>query len=476
MNKVHIFNLLKSKFFDFYFLKNFQSLFLIITFSFFWLTIGQYIDLTTPNFFSAGHLIIFFTLLILILYEFFLNKKISFFILLIIYPISASIGSLLNPDNLQNEKDLTHFFLTISNLVLFFSLLDISDLRKKNTLLCFYISLGAIFMFFFFFLLPDFFNRIENNIHPRYLYLNQINFLNFKLNYLQNSNGAARIIFIVLLYCFAQLYIIKRSNQKLLLHLSIFILSIILFYYQSRLVSIFYAMFLIIFYIFQKNLNIYKKILFLICFLIIPFLINNYYNNFLNYNKINLYNQKPYSLNENLSSLNENLLSFNKNRFFPKNEISSSIFEIESCKDIFQNRYLNILDNYSSGRICGWKILIDNLNKKDIFFGKGFFNDQKILKKYQKLSSNSYLNILFNAGIFGIFSILLFKIKYLIHLKNNYNLQLKLNFENLLSIFLIFFLIFRSLFEDIFAFKSIDLILFLNCLTVILFKKTKKFK
>ena len=72
------------------------------------------------------------------------------------------------------------------------------------------------------------------------------------------------------------------------------------------------------------------------------------------------------------------------------------------------NKFTRIIDIYSSGRICGWVILFKDLKKKNIIFGKGFFHDKIYLKEYQKIASNSYINILYNSGIIGFIPIMFF--------------------------------------------------------------------
>ena len=119
---------------------------------------------------------------------------------------------------------------------------------------------------------------------------------------------------------------------------------------------------------------------------------------------------------------------------------------------------LRILDSILSGRLCGWQILYDIIEKRELIFGKGFFADQVYLKPIEKVASNSFVNILFNTGLISlliyIVVILIFFIKYF-KFKN-------LNHTNIyisISHYYFIYFIFRSFFEDTLAFVSIDLLL-----------------
>ena len=42
------------------------------------------------------------------------------------------------------------------------------------------------------------------------------------------------------------------------------------------------------------------------------------------------------------------------------------------CETTDRIRLLKSIDSYSSGRVCGWEILIRDINKENILFGKVF--------------------------------------------------------------------------------------------------------
>jgi hypothetical protein len=128
--------------------------------------------------------------------------------------------------------------------------------------------------------------------------------------------------------------------------------------------------------------------------------------------------------------------------------------------------FLNKIDGFLSGRLCGWEILIKNINKKDLFFGKGFFLDKQLLKPVQKTSSNSWINILFNTGIISLTIVLLFTILFLFKFfkfKNINNQNIYVSFSN----YLLIFVLCRSLLEDTITFVNIDLVILIASLLII---------
>jgi hypothetical protein len=137
-------------------------------------------------------------------------------------------------------------------------------------------------------------------------------------------------------------------------------------------------------------------------------------------------------------------------------------YSLSKCS---QNRNINKIDAFLSGRVCGWEILIKNLNK-DLLFGKGFFADQILLSRVQKISSNSYLNILFNTGILSLIIIFLFITVILFKYfkpKNINNQNVYVSY----SYYLVIFILCRSLLEDTIVFLNIDLMIFMISLLII---------
>ena len=115
-------------------------------------------------------------------------------------------------------------------------------------------------------------------------------------------------------------------------------------------------------------------------------------------------------------------------------------------------------DSLLSGRLCGWQILYDIIEKPELVFGKGFFADQVYLKPIEKVASNSFINILFNTGLVSLLIyiavILIFFIKYF-KFKNLNHINTYISISHYYFIYFIF----RSFFEDNLAFVSVDLLL-----------------
>jgi hypothetical protein len=138
-------------------------------------------------------------------------------------------------------------------------------------------------------------------------------------------------------------------------------------------------------------------------------------------------------------------------------------YSLSKCS---QNRNINKIDAFLSGRVCGWEILIKNLNNKDLLFGKGFLADQILLRGVEKISSNSYLNILFNTGILSLIIIFLFITVILFKYfkpKNINNQNVYVSY----SYYLVIFILCRSLLEDTIVFLNIDLMIIIISLLII---------
>jgi hypothetical protein len=148
------------------------------------------------------------------------------------------------------------------------------------------------------------------------------------------------------------------------------------------------------------------------------------------------------------------------------------IIKLESFKRHYGYSKLNVcspklryIDLLSSGRVCGWEMLLYNIKKKDLFFGRGFFADQVYLEPSEKLSSNSWINILYNTGIVSFVLCIVFFILSLKFLKlKNFNHK---NYFISISHYLFLYFIFRSMLEDTLAFASVDFLLSWICFIII---------
>ena len=215
--RLHILSKLKSKIFNFNFTANYDFLILSIIFCFFWLSIGQYVELSNLfKYFEYGsfkkisfgffdlvgiiHLSVFIILFLGLIFKTIKNRKISFFILLLFYPLSASVGYYLNITEYNGYGLMFHFFLTISNLLMLFA--HLIYFKRKEKIIEIFLNISFLFIIVFFVLLiiPDLINKVINNIHVRDIYFVNLNLIFFEYSYIQNSNGAARITLIILIF------------------------------------------------------------------------------------------------------------------------------------------------------------------------------------------------------------------------------------------------------------------------------------
>ena len=485
--------------------------------------IVKFHDINLINFLTDSlSIIILISLFTYILIFLIKKKKISYIFILIIYPIFGLIGCLINYELHLNNSLILHQFITSISLFLFLAIIDsekIFDDQFKKLLLK--IILFVILIYILFIIIPKFYFVLFNNKSIRSGDFTEYSFLNNQINFGQNVNGLGRILFILQLL---SLFIFKKFilNKKILAHLFFFIavfLVTIIFLLQSRfnLIASFLFSFFLLFNI--KNLHFIRKIFYYFAIIIIPILIFKLYsldnNRFFNKNisskslttdlTINwdflgakIKNQKNLEI---LSKLNKIEKKFREKKFLNSNDylillnMQNEINKIDSkiSKDYqllkkyidylvgnynfyilqFCSPALSYLDSMVTGRICGWEILLKNFTTVDLIFGKGYFSDQIILNTIQKTSSNSWINILFNAGIISLFIfagfIILFFFKFF-YFKNT-------NHKNIyFSISHYFFLYFlaRSIFEDTLAFVSIDLLMLSICMLLI--KETVKKK
>ena len=121
------------------------------------------------------------------------------------------------------------------------------------------------------------------------------------------------------------------------------------------------------------------------------------------------------------------------------------------------------LDKFLGGRLCGWEIVVKNNYYDFKLLGHNFFSDRKLLKKYEKISSNSLLFALHSGGILSFitlftFLLLILKKSLLLNkISNRFedNLKYLAKFYYLISLYLLL----RSIFEDTYAFFGIDLLI-----------------
>jgi hypothetical protein len=394
----------------------------------------------------------FIILLIYLLYFILSNKKFPISLILLFYPISGVLGYLNNIELHSNNFYIWHHFITLTSIIIFLTIINSYKIFNFQ----FHVLLLKILIFFlgvYFFLnlLPIIIFKIYNNLDLRITYEGKIfllNFINISVN--QNVNGQARILFILQL--FFLIIFQKYTNKKKIISNIFFytstLLLFIIFLMQSRFIIAASCIFSFFIVIYNHSLSMKKK-LFYLFFLIITITSAST----LAKTERFFYIPDENFLNDKIadSTIEENLL-YKSNKKHLMSQCSLNI-------------NVNRIDAFLSGRVCGWEILIKNLNN-DLLFGKGFLADQILLKSVQKISSNSWMNILFNSGVLSLIIILLFVTAVLFKYFKVKNIHHQ-NIYICLSYYLVIFILCRSLLEDTVVFLNIDLMIIIISLLII---------
>jgi hypothetical protein len=398
--------------------------------------------------FDLLSIFIFVILLIYLLYFILSNKKFPISLILLFYPISGVLGYLNNIELHSNNFYIWHHFITLTSIIIFLTIINSYKIFNFQ----FHVLLLKILIFFFlvyFFLnlLPIIIFKIYNNLDLRHTYEGKIFLLNFiNISISQNVNGQARILFILQLFFF---FIFQKYTNKKKIISNIFfytsaLLLFIIFLMQSRFIIAASCIIFFLIIIYNYSLSLKKK-LFYIFFLIIT-----------------ITSAATVTKSERILNVNnENFLKDKIGDFKIYEDSQSLLYQLYQCS---LNNNVNKIDAFLSGRVCGWEILIKNLNN-DLLFGKGFLADQILLKSVQKISSNSWINILFNSGVLSLIIILLFVTAILFkHFKiKNIHHQ---NIYICLSHYLVIFILCRSLLEDTIVFLNIDLMIIIISLLI----------
>ena len=391
-----------------------------------------------------------------------------------LYPILGFFSFILN------SKESIYFGLhnsiSLLAIALFINFISSKNINKKLIFyLLHYSTIFILSIFFILFIAPDFIKKILNfSLGARGENTIDIIFdKNINFHIPQNSNGASRIILFLtmLLSCFYNFLLKNKFNFiNIFLLIVTLILASINIFYQSKLNIL--AFIICCFYIFLSNNN-YKnklKILSLVLLITLPFIINFAYEKYYNKNYNFIQNNRLFSNNEGFFIFKNTKQFFIFNKDQKKNYDYKDRFNI-SDKNIDELCFSHntAMDRFFGGRICGWEILTKIYYNNFKLFGYGFFEDRKILKEFEKISSNSYLFALFNSGILSFVILIIFysnifvKIikSILISRKIKSNFPATTEFYTILTIYLIV----RSFFEDTLAFLSIDLLLMVTCIS-----------
>ncbi len=542
---------------------------------FFLIRITKIISFNFQNIFSSLldiiSVCIFFVLLIYVILNIFIKKKISKITFLIIYPIIGVIAYYINgfPNDYQ-ESILINYFITLTSVILYFSLIQSDktfDYKFNENLLKILLAFCIIFCFFN--VIPATLAKIYTYESLRLSSATTIELFGSEITFHQNINGQSKFLLLIFILC---IFFFKKFlfSKKIISHF-FFIFSLlfitVIFLAQSRLNILASIVFSFFFLFMIKNLSLGKKVIYFLLILAVPISIFNIYTdqqnrfskrisvekknsfqkdiieNFKIYNDeynnelaeyLNIYINKDLKkeikisdkeikisdkeiintlisifkdsellfeykiIHNETSSFHEEFLviyhiakileenfskkkstttsltdySFDKITFVIKNKSDTSRkFIIRSCTENI--RLMGLIDRLLTGRMCGWQILWNSISVKELILGKGFFADQVFLKPLEKVSSNSFINIFYNAGIisltiFSIFLIIFFTKFFKIKNINDNNLYFAL------SHYLILYFLFRSIFEDTLAFVGVDLLIFSLCCSLISQKYNEK--
>lgn len=413
-----------------------------------------------PNFNFLRANLIFYIFAILLGYFLYYREKTEYLIFSL-YPILGFFGFILN------SKESIYFGLhnsiSLLTLALFINFISSKNINKKLIFyLLHYSTIFILSIFFILFIAPDFVKKILNfSLGARGENITDIVFSkNITFHIPQNSNGASRVVFLltVLMSCFYNFLLKNKFNFN-----NIFILTVVLIlasiniFYQSKLNIL--AFIICCCYIFLSNNN-YKnklKIISLVLLVTLPFIINYAYQKYYNKN----YN---FIQDNRVFSNTEGFLVFSNTKQF-------STFSNNQKKDTYKLclSHNTTIDHFFGGRICGWEILTKIYYNNFKLFGYGFFEDRKILKEFEKISSNSYLFALFNSGILSFLILIIFYSNIFIKIIKSILIsrRIKSNFPAITEFYTILtiYLIVRSFFEDTLAFLSIDLLLMVTCIS-----------
>ena len=446
-----------------------------LTFAFWillWLGLGTQISETfdlknyyfpTLSFLRSNSIFYIFSILIVFLI---IYRDTFKYLYLSIYPIFGFVGSYLN--EYQSFYFSLHYCISFLTIVLLINFISSKKLNKRIIFNFFHYSLIFILVTFtIIFILPDLIIKIVglnssargDNVKDFVLF----NTMAFHIP--QNSNGASRIIFVILLLltCFYNFLLNNKFNKNIFLILAIIlILAFANILFQSKLNILFFI--LSSFFIFLNNRgykNIYK-ILSILVIITFPFLINFVYTKYI------IKNDNSFVETTRVLSSSEGL-----SVFINKKEQTTKTSSAHIC--ISQNTKI---DKFFSGRVCGWEILLRTYFLDFKVFGYGFFYDQKILKIFEKIASNAYMFALFNAGIISFFVVIIFYLNIFLKVvkvirkpKNNALHSVVIQFYSILTLYLLV----RSIFEDTLAYISVDLLLLVACISFLnyFFENTK---
>jgi len=420
----------------------------------------------------ATSLIIIIVFVFNVLKLFFVKTKLSkidnkylIFYLFLIYFIFQACGYFLNLSELRNKGYADSYYL----IILSFAFIAYFFLIKKTTTLK-NIKYFLYFLYFTICVAGLFLTVIHisksslESANYFSLYNSVLSQHQFFLNHeLPRVTGISRTLSIFSIILISLYFLNKNKFVILFITTSIFVLSIIIFAFQSRGTILCYTLSLLFFLFLFKKKSLKKKIA-VICFsILLPYL------SFEGIRHIQF---------ESIKADN----SFSIFSPFKKNELET--VKIPFNKDSINTIILNknrLLDMSSSGRIDLWKSSI-RLYDKNLIFGYGPQGDRYLLRDNLKTHSannvsNGYIYSFLSGGYFGFFIFIiiiinllyfLFKSIFINKIFNSYN---STNKKLSLTIFVYFLL--RINFENSFSVFGIDFILMFISILIFLIKEKK---
>lgn len=349
-----------------------------------------------------------------------------------------------------------------------------------------FIILFSIFTYAFLTDLSGFFN--EDSFSKKF-YGNLTTFLE---NNDIRSSGVSRIALVLLIIYVTILK--KHISKKILKDLPIFIISTIIFLYESRAIVLLLTLLLVIdlfFKFFEKKFfnNIIKYFIF---FLMLPLLISLQINNIHSpYEKnkvlIKKAKNKIYVVNKNLMTQINNYslpyypiysqytalddFSYTNIYFIPSinlndysvNPTEQVVLEkTKFCKVIKclddSNRIMN-KEKFltTSGRIGDWKEILHRFNNRDLIFGYGSQGDRYLINQ---TASNGIMYAFSSSGFIGMLFFIFFSFIISLKIIKFFFLKKIIDPINQFSVFILIIILVRSLIESSYAVFGIDFMLF----------------
>ena len=337
--------------------------------------------------------------------------------------------------------------------------------------------IAIIYLYFTFNMMVDFFLNDETILlyYSDYLAYNEV----FG-HVMTRSTGVSRILAMISIISLLFFFNYKNIYIRTLSLFFLIVINTIIVLLASRF-AIYSCTLIILLIIFLIKLPNLKKMLILICVLIIPYFTQHIIKEY-----------KIYELIVKKTDI-EKITFFQtfKSKNIKKNSTENYSYKkikkdfIKNTNITTQRKFLKIdkeknnIQIETTGRTEIWKrvyglFLNDKIN---IWIGNGFQTDRKLLKGgksdyYGSNISNALLNIFVCSGIFGLLIFIYINIKILIRIyqfifiKKIYN-NFNSNFGLIISINVLLFLYLRSLIENSISYYNLDFLIFLMILYII---------